>query len=634
MLGISLVFGNRSLISNLSGGLLVLLLIQWVIMQLTCAVSSFQSSLRYLLRFPTSMRLAILLSAVLCSQALLLPDLMAQEASQGIQVPSSPVDEPAVDSPPGLTKALVYAVLAGQIAAQRGEHLVAFEHLSQAARLARNEALAEKAARSALASNQEEAVAKAVALWLEIAPESLAAHQIAAFVRLQDEDLEGAMYHLRRLVNLTSGGGETGFVQVARLVHKLRPPAQRMELMEKLTDGEPNNADAWFARALVAAGSDRQDEAVSAARRATDLKPDWIEPRLFLVQLLKDAHRQEEARATLERFVAENPRDQGLQTLYAQFLVDDKELDRAREVFAGMLVESPREPDVLFALGILSLQLEDLASGRDYFTRLRETEARRDDAAYYLGRVEELDGKREAASAWYLKVRGEHAQDARIRLARLEAKGGDLDKARERLRLMRDQSRKDAVMLFLVEAELLTEMDRKPEALKVYDAALETHPDDLELLYARGLLGAAMDRLDVLETDLGRLLELDPNHADALNALGYSLADMTDRYQEALALVQRALALKPDEGAIMDSLGWIHYRLGNLDLALDYLHQASAKLPEDPEVAAHIGEVLWALGRHDEAWRIWEKGLARNPEHAYLLKVVGRHRVSQNGVKP
>ena len=580
------------------------------------------------------MRLALLLSAVLCSRAFLLPDrLEAREAPPATPAASSPV-APAAGTPPGLTKTLVYAVLAGQIAAQRGEHLAAFEHLSRAAQLARDEGLAEKAARSALASNQDEAVGRAVALWLEIAPDSLSAHQIAAFVRLQDEDLEGAMYHLRRLVNLTSDEGESGFVQLARLVHKLRPPGQRMELMEQLTAGEPDNADAWFARALVAAGSERPDEAVTAAQRATELRPDWIEPRLFLVQLLKDADRQEEARATLERFVAENPRDQGLQTLYAQFLVDDKELDRAREVFAGMLVESPREPDVLFALGILSLQLEDLASGRDYFTRLRETEERRDDAAYYLGRVEELDGKSEAAAAWYLKVRGEHAQDARIRLARLEAKGGDLDKARERLRLMRDQSRKDAVMLFMVEAELLTEMDRKPEALKVYDAALEAHPDDPELLYARGLHGAAMQRLDVLETDLGRLLELDPDHADALNALGYSLADMTDRYQEALALIQRALALKPDEGAILDSLGWVYYRLGNLEQALDYLRQASVKIPDDPEVAAHLGEVLFALGRHDEAWQVWDKGLAKAPEHAYLLKVIGRHRVSQNGVKP
>jgi len=553
-------------------------------------------------------------------------DLAAREApaSTGAEVPSMT----------GLTKEVVYAVLAGQIAAQRGEQRAAYENLSMAARLVRDVALAERATRAALAWGEDEAVNQAVALWLEIAPASLSAHQIAAYVRLQHQDLDGAMFHLRRLVNLTSEEGESGFVQLARLVHKLRPPGERMELMELLTQGEPGNADAWFARALVAAGSDRQEEAVVAARRATELRPDWIEPRLFLVQMLKDMDRQQEARAALEHFVAEHPRDQGLQTLYAQFLVDDKELERAREVFAAMLVESPQEPDILFALGILSLQLEDLTAGRDYFTRLRETEERRDDAAYYLGRVEELDGKLGAAAGWYAKVRGEHALDARIHLARVEAKSGDLDKARERLRLMRDQNRKEAVMLFLVEAEILAELDRNSEALKVYEVALEAHPDDPDLLYARGLHGAAMQRLDVVEASLGRLLELNPDHADGLNAFGYSLADLTDRYPEALSLIRRALDLKPEEGAILDSMGWIQYRLGNLDLALDYLQRASAKLPQDPEVAAHLGEVLWAQGRREEAWQIWEKARTRVPDHAYLLRIMGRHRVTQNGQQP
>ncbi len=610
------------------------------------------------------MRLVYLLIALLGSRALLLPDVAgAMESSPGVvpvPLPSAPpvgpgsgpagtapasasmgavlVDpvapETVEDPPAGLTRELMFQVLAGQIAAQRGQHQAAFRHFQEAARQARDPALAEKAARAALAGGDEEAIGQGIALWLELAPDSLAAHQLAAFVRLQREDLEGAMHHLRRLVNLTSEEGESGFVQLARLVHKLRPPGQRMEVMELLTQGEPENADAWFARALVAAGTERNDEAVEAARRATELRPEWTEPRLFLVQLLKDLGRQAEARAALERFVAEQPRDQGLRTLYAQFLVDDKELERAREVFAALLVESPREPDILFALGILSLQLEDLAAGRDYFTRLRESEERRDDAAYYLGRVEELDGKPEAASRWYDKVRGIHALDARIRLTRLEAQGGDVTKARERLRQLRDQNRKQAVLLYLVEAELLTEMGLNPEAMKVYDAALAAHPDDRELLYARGLHGAAMQRLEVVERDLRRLLELEPEHADALNALGYSLADMTDRYAEALDLIQRALALKPDEGAILDSMGWVQFRLGNLQLALDYLRQASAKLPEDPEVAAHLGEVLWALDQREEARRVWEKARAAAPEHAYLLRVIDRHPLIPDGTHP
>lgn len=608
------------------------------------------------------MRLVYLLIALLSSRALLLPDMVsAMESSPGavpLSLPSAPLPAPGpagttpasasmgavlvdpvplgavADPPTGLTRELMFHVLAGQIAAQRGEHQAAFRHFLEAAQQARDEALAEKAARAALAVGEEEAIGQGVALWLDIAPDSLAAHQLAAFVRLQRQDLDGAMFHLRRLVNLTSDGGESGFVQLARLVHKLRPPGQRMEVMELLTQDEPENADAWFARALVAAGTERNEEAVAAARRATELRPEWTEPRLFLVQLLKDLERPAEARETLERFVAEQPRDQSLQTLYAQFLVDEKELERAREVFATLLVESPREPDVLFALGILSLQLEDLAAGRDYFTRLRDSEERRDDAAYYLGRVEELDGKPEAASRWYDKVRGAHALDARIRLTRIEAQGGDLTKARERLRQLRDQNRKQAVLLFLVEAELLAEMGLNPEAMKVYDAALAAYPDDRELLYARGLHGAAMQRLEVVESDLRRLLDLEPDHADALNALGYSLADMSDRYTEALDLIERALALKPDEGAILDSMGWVQYRLGRLESALDYLRQASAKLPDDPEVAAHLGEVLWALDQRDEARQVWDKARAASPEHAYLLRVLDRHHLAPNGSQP
>jgi len=596
------------------------------------------------------MRLTTLLSIALLSQTYLAPAFAwAQEVFPAmIQSPPStapathPLDPMAagggrgdIPSPPsGLTKEMVFAVLAGQIAAQRGEHQLAFEFFTKAAQATLDPDLAEKATRSALATGDKHAIGQAVALWLEMAPDSASAHQIAAYVRLQNDDIDGAMYHMRRLVNLSTEEGDSGFVQLARLVHKLRPPGERMELVELLTQGEPENADAWFARALVAAGAEHQEEAVAAARRAADLRPDWIEPRLFLVQLLKDLDRQEEARATLERFVAENPHDQGLQTLYAQFLVDDKKLDRAREVFAAMLEESPQASDVLFALGILSLQLQDLDAARDYFTRLRESEERRDDAAYYLGRVEELDGKLEAAAAWYAKVRGEHALDGRIRLARLEAKGGKLDLARERLKLLRDQNRKDAVLLFLVEADMLSEMDQKAEALKLYNEALASHPDDPDLLYARGLHGASMQRLDVVESSLGRLLELDPDHADALNALGYSLADMTNRYQEALSLIQRALALKPEEGAILDSLGWVHYRLGHLDQALDYLRQASTLLPEDPEIAAHLGEVLWASGQQEEARRTWEKALEEAPQHPYLREVISRHPLAQQGEHP
>jgi tetratricopeptide (TPR) repeat protein len=270
---------------------------------------------------------------------------------------------------------------------------------------------------------------------------------------------------------------------------------------------------------------------------------------------------------------------------------------------------------------------------RDYFTRLRNTGERWDDAAYYLGQVEELDGAAEQAATWYAKVRGEHALDAKVRIARLRAEGGELGEAREMLDRLRDQWKDDSLLIFMLEAEMLADLDRAQDALAVYGEALEAFPDNLDLRYARALHAAGMQQLDVLERDLRLVLEKDPEHADALNALGYTLADQTDRYQEALGLIEKALALKPDDPAVLDSMGWVQYRLGNLEEAERYLRQALEKL-QDGEIAAHLGEVLWVKGQRDAAWRVWEEALAADPDHDYLLRVIGRHRFSRSDAQP
>jgi tetratricopeptide (TPR) repeat protein len=539
----------------------------------------------------------------------------------------------AATARPSLTTDLIYAVLVAQVAEQRGDQQMAFTHFLHGAQLSKDPALAERAARAALALGKPEPIERAVTTWLEIAPHSMTAHQIAAFVRLQNDDVDGAMHHLRQLVNLAPDDGERGFMQAARLVHKLRPPERRLELMEHLTDGDPENADAWFARALVAAGAERRADAARAARRATELRPEWSEPRIFLVQVLQDMGRSAEARETLERFVAEDPNDNSLRMLYAQLLIDEREYAAARGIFERVLQDDPNEADVLFALGILSLQLEDLGPARDYFTRLRNTGERWDDAAYYLGQVEELDGASDLAASWYAKVRGEHALDAKVRIARLRAEGGDLDEAREMLDQLRDQWKEDGLLIYMLEAEMLADLDRAQEALSVYGEALEAFPDNLDLRYARALHAAGMQQLEVLERDLRFVLEKDPDHADALNALGYTLADQTDRYQEALGLIEKALALKPDDPAVLDSMGWVQYRLGNLEEAERYLRQALERL-QDGEIAAHLGEVLWAKGQKDAAWRVWEEALAADPDHDYLLRVMGRHRFSRSDAQP
>jgi tetratricopeptide (TPR) repeat protein len=538
----------------------------------------------------------------------------------------------AAKAPKGLTPDLVYAVLVGQIAAQRGDQRIAYTHFLQAAQLASDPELAELATHAALTLGDPQALRRALDVWLKLAPTSLAAQQIAAYARLQAKDLPGALTHLEKVISLAGQEGRDGYMQAASIVSKL-PVAERLSVMKALTARDAKSADAWFATAVVAAGAQRYDVAFDAATRASALRPGWTEPRALMVRVLVAQGKNDKARGILEDSLAKNPNDHALRLLYAQILVEARDFSHARNVFEYLLRDKPKEPDVLFALGVLSLQLDDLAAARDYFTRLKDTGQRRGDAAYYLGQVEELAKNPETAVSWYSRVEGEHAMDAQVRIARIRAQQGNLGRAREILQQLRDQYPDEAVALYLIEGEILRDVNQPQQAMHVYDQALAAFPGNTDLLYARALQAVAVDRMDILERDLQTIIAKDPNHADALNALGYSLADRTDRYQEALGYIKRALALKPDDPAVLDSMGWVQYRLGHKEEALEYLRKANAKM-SDGEIAAHLGEVLWSLGRHQEAQAVWDKALAASPDHQYLQKVISRHRVTKSDAQP
>jgi tetratricopeptide (TPR) repeat protein len=343
--------------------------------------------------------------------------------------------------------------------------------------------------------------------------------------------------------------------------------------------------------------------------------------------------KRDEARGLSEGYVAASPEDHALRMLYGQFLVEEKDFSSASSEFELLLGNQPKEPDVLFAAAILSLQLDDLTPRASTSRASTRPASARKRPASTWGRSRSARATPPPPLDWYAKASASNRMEAQVRIAVIRAKQGDTARAREILQQLRDQSPGDAQTLFLVEAEILDEVGSKEAAMGVYGAALEVFPDSADLLYARALYAVKVDRVELAEADLRRVIAGDPNHADALNALGYTLADRTDRYEEALALIEKAHALKPEEPAILDSMGWVHYRLGNHEVALDFLRRASAAM-SDGEIAAHLGEVLWALGRRDEAWQVWEAALKDHPEHAYLLEVVGRHRVTQKPRDP
>ena len=529
----------------------------------------------------------------------------------------------------GLDADLVYAVLVAEVAGRRGDMATAFTHYLRAAQLARDPKMAELAVRAALTGDNNRSAEQGVELWLKLAPDSMGAHQVAALLRIKAKDREGALTHLRRLVKLAGEDAGTGYTQVAGIVSRAADPAQRLALMQALADLDPDNADAQQALAMVAAGVGRPDAAAAAARRAMTLRPDWNKPRLFLVRLLLSEGKRDEARTQLEGFVSASPEDQELRMLYGQLLVEAKDYSTARGVFERLLSSEPKAPDVLYALGILSLELEDLDAARIYLTRLYQTGERRDEASFYLGQTEERAKQPTAAIDWYAKAQGANAVDAQVRIAMLRAQGGEIARAREIVQQLRDQSPDDAQMLYLVEAEILDEVGRPDDAMSVYGEALKAFPDDQDLLYGRAMYAVKLNRIGPAEEDLKRIIAANPEHADALNALGYTLADRTDRHREALGYIERAHKLKPEEPAILDSMGWVNFKLGNNEAALGYLRRA-LKAMNDGEIAAHLGEVLWAMGRHDEAWAVWDAASKDYPDHAYLKEVVARHRVTQS----
>jgi len=561
-----------------------------------------------------------------CASSLVLADPPPAGERGAVTAAETPSVAAAVPAPE-LTSDLIYSVLVGEVASQRGDEPMAFTHYLQAARMARDPELAALAARAALAWGDADAGHRAVELWQELAPHSVKARQIAAYVQIEAGDREAAMAALRELVRLTPVPKQP-YMQAAQLLARVEAPAERLAMMQELIADQADDPDAQFALATLAAAADDNTLAREAAEKAAALRPDWNEPRMFLVQLLLSTGERDAAAALLDKYLAEAPDDNELKLLRAQLYIDAEDYESALALFDALLETNPKELDILFTAAVLALEQEKLDQARDYLLRLKALGQREDDVAFLLGQVEERAGNSDAAMGWYAQVDGPNATDAAVRIARLHAAAGDVSRARDMLQQLRDQLPDETTTLYLIEGEMLRANGAEDQAMALYDHALEDSPDDSDLRYARAMAAVAMDRIDLLESDLRRILDQDPDHADALNALGYTLADRTDRLQEARELIEKALALKPDEPAIKDSMGWVLYRQGDAAAAEPYLRAALATV-FDPEIAAHLGEVLWALGRRDEAREVWDQALDEAPKHEYLLRILGKHRYSQ-----
>jgi tetratricopeptide (TPR) repeat protein len=319
-----------------------------------------------------------------------------------------------------------------------------------------------------------------------------------------------------------------------------------------------------------------------------------------------------------------------LRTAYSRLLVDAGDYPRALEQFRALHRLNPEDHEIAFGYAMLATQQEQWDEARPVWQMLRGQADRRDEASYYLAQIEEQAGNDELAIGLFRSVGGTELKvDAIMRMAQIMARTGRLDEARGAMQLARIANPGRATDLYVAETQIVQEYGAPDDALALYETAISAYPDNLDLLYNRALFVVELGDFPWMERDLLKVLEQDPDHADALNALGYTLADRNERLDEAFTYVSRALKLRPDSPAILDSMGWVLYRQGDLVQAAGYLRRA-LDLNHDDEIAAHLGEVLWVSGQHADAKAVWREALTHKPDSDKIRSAIERLQASNH----
>lgn len=536
--------------------------------------------------------------------------------------PVQPVPREGADT---LQDNLLFDILLGEIAGQREQVDVSVLHYLRAAEVSDDPRVAERALRIALFAKQEDAALTAARRWVELEPESVDGRQSLAVLALHARIPEEAYDQFEYL--LGKSGDDTQVYQgITGLLARSEDRELALALMDRLVQQHPQSVQAHLAYSRLALHAENTDLALSEVELALAQEPKLVEALILRAGVRAKAGDAELAKRELANAIAAQPDDVELRMAQARLLLDMQDLPGAAEQFNAVVRLQPDNADAWYSLGLLALEQQQYKSAERHFRKLLALGKRELEARYYLGRTRELREDFGGALEWYTQVtEGDYWLEAQTRVASMRAKTGDLDGARRLLNDLRTREPSLAVRLYLVEGDILAQAGKLREAMDLYNRVLIEQPNNHDLLYARALVAERLNELQLAETDLRRIVTEDPNNFHAWNALGYTLADRTDRLQEALEYIEKALALAPDEPAVVDSLGWVHYRLGNLKLAEQHLRRAYALSRGDAEVTAHLGEVLWQQGKRKEARALWEKARRSNPDNLPLMKTLEKY---------
>jgi len=540
------------------------------------------------------------------------------EPDNTVAAPSPPLEVPARAFPPET----LYALLVAELAGSRERYDIALGNYMQQAHKTRDPGIAARATRIARYLNARQAALNSALLWVELDSTDMEAHFISASELAQAGRLNEAFDHSEVLL---AQGSTPIFPAIAARAVKATD-TQREQLLErlnKLQKQHPKNPDLLISLGLLYQQQNQLQRALQATEAALQLDDSLIPAAILEAKLLTTLKRPAQALARIDTLLLRHPNNKRLRLQYARLLANS-DLEKAQAQFKILAEKSPDDPELIFSLALISNERGLISEAESYFNKLLDHPKHGSSAHYYLGRIMEKQENYEQALLHYVKVQpGPDFMPALLQSTDIMVRAQRLDLAHERLKNARIRFPSQAERFYLLEAEVLSKHMHLEPARDLLSDGLAQFPASTQLLYSRAMINEQLNLMQQLEGDLRSILKYDPNNATALNALGYTLADRTDRIAEAYQLISQALQINPDDPAIIDSMGWVQYRMGNLEESLLRLRQAMQAFP-DHEIAAHLGEVLWANEQQDEAHKIWQQGLQLTPKSRIIREVMQR----------
>lgn len=520
----------------------------------------------------------------------------------------------------------LFNLLAAEFAGNQGDVAVSLDYYRKASETIEDSRIAARTAYIALYGKNYDETLAALNRWRDMEPNATDLPRLYAIVHLKLEQPEKAVAYIEIMLLTSREPSIDKAMAVKQLLTKEATTEDAYVVLQILNDKEEKSKHLLILQSRYAAQLKLYDEALALLDEVLLIDSSQHEVLIIKSRVLTAQGKTKEATLLIQQVLSELPDNNALRLQYARMLVEQRDMAGATEQYTILAEKLPDDAEINLSLALLYIETKQLDEAIESLEHLIDIDKKTSVANYYLGRIAQNQGEEKQAVAYYLRVKSEeYVFDAQLRIGILLALLGKADEGLAKLEALADKQTSWTlrVKLYLAQGEILRSELRYKEGVEMYSRALQQNREDTTLLYARGLMAEKVDRLDMAEADLLKVISKEPDNADALNALGYTLADRTSRYKEALEYIKRAAELVPDDPAILDSLGWVSYRLGKFDDAIKWLSKAFDKL-EDAEIAAHYGEVLWHTDQKDKAREVWGKGKAQNADNPVLRETLDR----------